>query len=43
MKSIAFPNIFNRTTVNLVSDYDATLQNLKLLLQSDTDSLFGDP
>ena len=43
MRSIAFPNIFNRTTVNLVEDYDATLQNLKMLLWSEKNELFGDP
>ena len=43
MKSIAFPKIFNRTTVNLTRDYDATLQNIKLLLWSEKGGLFGDP
>lgn len=43
MKSIAFPKIFNRTTTNIVYDYDATLQNLKLLLWSEKGELFGDP
>ena len=43
MRSIAFPTIFNRTTVNLVEDYDATLQNLKMLLWSEKNELFGDP
>lgn len=43
MKSIAFPKIFNRTTTNTVRDYDATLQNLKLLLWSEKGELFGDP
>ena len=43
MKSIAFPKIFNRTTTNIVHDYDATLQNLKLLLWSEKGELFGDP
>lgn len=43
MRSIAFPNIFNRTTTNIVNDYDATLQNLKLLFWSEKGELFGDP
>ena len=43
MKSIALPNMFNRTTTNLVYDYDATLQNLQLLLWSEKGELFGDP
>jgi len=43
MKSIAFPNMFTRTVTNTVSDYDATLQNLKMLLWSEKGELFGDP
>lgn len=43
MKSIAFPHMFTRTTTNLVEDYDATLQNLKMLLWSEKGELFGDP
>lgn len=43
MRSIKFPNIFNRTTINTVDDYYATLQNLKLLLYSGKGELFGDP
>lgn len=43
MKSIAFPKMFTRTTTNVVRDYDATLQNLKLLLWSEKGELFGDP
>lgn len=43
MKSIAFPEMFNRTTTNTVFDYDATLQNIKLLLWSEKGELFGDP
>ena len=43
MRSIAFPEMFNHTTTNLVSDYDATLQNIKLLLWSEKGELFGDP
>ena len=35
--------MFNTTTTNVVSDYEATKQNLKLLLLSDRASLFGDP
>lgn len=41
--SIAFPEMFNRTVTNLVDDYDATLQNLKMLLWSEKGELFGDP
>lgn len=43
MKSIAFPEMFNHTTTNLVHDYDATLQNLKMLIWSEKGELFGDP
>ncbi len=43
MKSIAFPEMFDRTNTKIVSDYDATLQNLKLLLWSEKGELFGDP
>ena len=43
MRSIAFPKMFTRTVTNLVTDYDATLQNLKMLLWSEKGELFGDP
>ena len=43
MNSIAFPNIFNNTSTRVVSDHEATAQNLKLLLASDRGSFFGDP
>ena len=43
MRSIKFPEMFTRTVTNTVSDYDATLQNLKLLLWSEKGELFGDP
>ena len=43
MKSIAFPNMFNNTSTNIVSDREATLTNLKLLLLSDRGGLLGDP
>jgi len=32
MKSIAFPNMFNGRSTNVVSDKEATISNLKLLL-----------
>lgn len=41
--SIKFPDMLSATKTNLVTDYDATLQNLKLLLLSEQGSLFGDP
>jgi len=43
MYSIAFPNFLNSANTQLVSDKEATLSNLKLLLASWKTSLFGDP
>lgn len=43
MFSIAFPNIFNGSKVNLYKDYDAIKSNLMALLSSDKGALFGDP
>ncbi len=43
MYSIAFPNIFNGSTVNLYKDYTAVKSNLKNLLSSNRGGLFGDP
>ena len=44
IKSISFPKMFvTKTKTGLVQDYNATLQNLKLLLFSEKGELFGDP
>lgn len=43
MQSIKFPKMLASTTTNLVSDHEATSQNLVLLLRSDRQSLLGDP
>lgn len=43
MYSIAFPNMFESSYTNLVQDHEATYQNLKVLLLSDTTMLLGDP
>ena len=43
MKSLAFPNILDRSSVNTVTDLEATKSNLKLLLLSDFGTLIGDP
>ena len=43
MKSISFPDMFALTYTKTVSDYDATLSNLKLLLATESGSLYGDP
>ena len=44
LKSISFPKMFaTKTKTNTVEGYDATLQNLKMLLYSEKGELFGDP
>lgn len=43
MYSIAFPDIFNGSKVNLNKDYDAIKINLKSLLMSNRGGLYGDP
>ena len=43
IKSIAFPNMFTRTSTNFVADKEATFQNLKYLILSEKGELFGDP
>ena len=43
IKSIAFPNMFTRTSTNFVTDKEATFQNLKYLILSEKEELFGDP
>ena len=43
MYSIGFPDMFSSTKTNLVSDHQATAQNILLMLKSDRTSLFGDP
>lgn len=43
MISVAWPNMFGKTITNTNRDNDATLQNLKLLLQYDFGELMVDP
>ena len=43
MYSIGFPNIFNKSTVNLYENYEAIKSDLKLLLGSNRGGLYGDP
>ena len=43
MYSIAFPNMLSSANTNLVSDKEATVSNMRLLLASWKTSLFGDP
>ena len=41
--AISFPDIFNKSTINLKKDYDAIRQDLVLLLASNKGGLYGDP
>lgn len=44
MKSIQFPDMFSSNRTNVVEDsYEATKQNLSLLLLSEQGTLWGDP
>ena len=43
MISINFPDMFNGAQTKLVKDSSATLQNIRLLLESCKGSLLGDP
>lgn len=43
MYSIQFPDMVSGVNTKIVSDHEATSQNLKLMLLSDRGSLFGDP
>ena len=43
MNSIAFPKMIKNNHVQTVSDYDATLQNMKLLLGSEKGEIRFDP
>lgn len=43
MYSIAFPRMFDAGNTLLVSDFNAIVQNLKLLLGSEKRELFMDP
>lgn len=42
-RSIKFPEMFGSASTKLVSDQEATRQNLKTLLMSQKTSFFGDP
>lgn len=41
--AVSFPNIFNKSTINLKKDGDAIRQDLILLLSSNKGGLYGDP
>ena len=43
MKSISFPKMISHNYVQTVSDYDASLQNMKLLLGSEKGEFVFDP
>lgn len=43
MQSLAFPTMLSSTKMLMLNDNEATKSNLKLLLLSDKNSLFGDP
>ena len=43
MYSIAFPDMVSNTNTKIISDHEATWSNLKLLLLSAKQTLFGDP
>ena len=43
IKSLKFPEIFSSASTNTIKGKDATSQNLKLLLQAQKNSFFGDP
>ena len=43
MKSISFPKMISHNYVQTVSDYDATFQNMKLLLGSEKGEFVFDP
>lgn len=43
MYSINFPEMVSNTNAKLIEGYDATYNNLYLLLKSQKTSLFGDP
>lgn len=43
MYSIAFPDMVSNTNTKIISDNEATWSNLKLLLLSAKQTLFGDP
>ena len=43
ISSIAFPDMLSSSRMNIVQDTSATKSNLRLLLLSNKNSLFGDP
>ena len=44
MKSLEFPHMFNTSNTRVKDNsFDATMQNLKLLINSEKGEMFGDP
>ena len=43
MNAVSFPDMISNNSTNIITDDDATLQNLKYLILSSKNTLFGDP
>ena len=43
MNAVIFPDMIANNSTNIITDEDATLQNLKYLILSSKNTLFGDP
>ena len=43
MNAVSFPDMVSNNSTNIITDEDATLQNLKYLILSSKNTLFGDP
>ena len=43
MNAVSFPDMISNNSTNIITDEDATLQNLKYLILSSKNTLFGDP
>ena len=43
MNAVSFPDMISNNSTNIITDEDATLQNLKYLILSSKNTLFGEP
>lgn len=43
MNAVSFPDMISNNSTNIITDEDATLQNLRYLILSSKNTLFGDP
>ena len=43
MNAVSFPDMISNNSTNIITDEDVTLQNLKYLILSSKNTLFGDP